>query len=164
MIHVKNLFKQYGHGAGAVKALKGVDLKVEQGEFVAIMGRSGSGKSTLLRILGLLDMPTGGEVHIDGVNTLKMGEKEKARFRLEKLGYVFQEQSLITELNILENVYLPAVADLDRSDYKQRAREILEVVGLKERVSHYPSEISGRTAEGGHSTGAYQPTQNPLCR
>jgi putative ABC transport system ATP-binding protein len=143
MIHVKNLFKQYGHGAGAVKALKGVDLKVEQGEFVAIMGRSGSGKSTLLRILGLLDMPTGGEVHIDGVNTLKMGEKEKARFRLEKLGYVFQEQSLITELNILENVYLPAVADLDRSDYKQRAREILEVVGLKERVSHYPSEISG---------------------
>jgi len=143
MIHVKNLFKQYGHGAGAVKALKGVDLKVEQGEFVAIMGRSGSGKSTLLRILGLLDMPTGGEVHIDGVNTLKMGEKEKARFRLEKLGYVFQEQSLIAELNILENVYLPAVADLDRSDYKRRAREILEVVGLKERVSHYPSEISG---------------------
>ena len=143
MIHVKNLFKQYGHGASAVKALKGVDLKVEQGEFVAIMGRSGSGKSTLLRILGLLDMPTGGEVHIDGVNTLKMGEKEKARFRLEKLGYVFQEQSLIAELNILENVYLPAVADLDRSDYKRRAREILEVVGLKERVSHYPSEISG---------------------
>ena len=143
MIHVKNLFKQYGHGASAVKALKGVDLKVEQGEFVAIMGRSGSGKSTLLCILGLLDMPTGGEVHIDGVNTLKMGEKEKARFRLEKLGYVFQEQSLIAELNILENVYLPAVADLDRSDYKRRAREILEVVGLKERVSHYPSEISG---------------------
>jgi len=143
MINVINLFKQYGHGAGAVKALKGVDLKVEQGEFVAIMGRSGSGKSTLLRILGLLDMPTDGEVHIDGINTLKMGEKEKARFRLEKLGYVFQEQSLIAELNILENVYLPAVADLDRSDYKKRAREILEVVGLKERVRHYPSEISG---------------------
>lgn len=101
MINVINLFKQYGHGAGAVKALKGVDLKVEQGEFVAIMGRSGSGKSTLLRILGLLDMPTDGEVHIDGINTLKMGEKEKARFRLEKLGYVFQEQSLIAELNIL---------------------------------------------------------------
>jgi putative ABC transport system ATP-binding protein len=116
---------------------------VEQGEFVAIMGRSGSGKSTLLRILGLLDMPTNGEVHIDGVNALKMGEKEKARFRLEKLGYVFQEQSLIAELNILENVYLPAVADLDNGDYKKRAREILEVVGLKDRVRHYPSEISG---------------------
>lgn len=143
MINVKNLFKQYGHGPSAVKALKGVDLKVEQGEFVAIMGRSGSGKSTLLRILGLLDMPTDGEIHIDGINALKMGEREKARFRLEKLGYVFQEQSLIAELTILENVYLPAVADLDRSDYKRRALEILEVVGLKERISHYPSEISG---------------------
>jgi putative ABC transport system ATP-binding protein len=143
MINVKNLFKQYGHGAGAVKALKGVDLKVEQGEFVAIMGRSGSGKSTLLRILGLLDLPTDGEILIDGVNALKLGEKEKARFRLEKLGYVFQEQSLIAELNVLENVYLPAVADLDQGDYKQRARMILEIVGLGERVSHYPSEISG---------------------
>lgn len=143
MILVKNLLKQYGHGPNAVHALKGIDLKVEEGEFVAIMGRSGSGKSTLLRILGLLDMPSGGEVQIDGINALKLAEKEKARFRLERLGYVFQEQSLIAELTILENVYLPAVADLDRGDYKQRAREILEVVGLKERVGHYPSEISG---------------------
>lgn len=143
MIEVKNLLKTYGHGHNAVHALKGVDLKVEQGEFVAIMGRSGSGKSTLLRILGLLDQPTGGHISIDGIDALKLHEKDRAKFRLEKLGYVFQEHSLIPELNVLENVYLPAVADLDRTDYKKRAVEILEIVGLKDRITHYPSEISG---------------------
>ena len=143
MISVRDLHKQYGHGAGAVLALKGVDLQVQQGEFIAIMGRSGSGKSTLLRILGLLDMPTGGEVQIDGINTLRLAEKEKARFRLERLGYVFQEHSLIAELSVLENVYLPAVSDLSNTNYKKRAKEILEIVGLKDRVRHYPSEISG---------------------
>jgi len=143
MILVKNLLKQYGHGPNAVHALKGIDLKVEEGEFIAIMGRSGSGKSTLLRILGLLDMPSGGEVQIDGINALKLAEKEKARFRLERLGYVFQEHSLIAELSVLENVYLPAVSDLSKTNYKKRAKEILEIVGLKDRVRHYPSEISG---------------------
>ena len=143
MILVKNLLKQYGHGPNAVQALKGIDLKVEEGEFIAIMGRSGSGKSTLLRILGLLDMPSGGEVQIDGINALKLAEKEKARFRLQRLGYVFQEHSLIAELTVLENVYLPAVSDLANTNYKRRAREILEIVGLKDRVRHYPSEISG---------------------
>jgi len=143
MILVKNLHKQYGHGPSAVQALKGIDLKVEEGEFIAIMGRSGSGKSTLLRILGLLDMPSGGEVQIDGINALKLTEKEKARFRLQMLGYVFQEHSLIAELSVLENVYLPAVSDLSNTNYKKRAKEILEIVGLKDRVRHYPSEISG---------------------
>jgi len=143
MILVKNLLKQYGHGPSAVQALKGIDLKVEEGEFIAIMGRSGSGKSTLLRILGLLDMPSGGEVQIDGINALKLAEKEKARFRLQRLGYVFQEHSLIAELTVLENVYLPAVSDLANTNYKRRAKEILEIVGLKDRVRHYPSEISG---------------------
>ena len=143
MIFVKNVLKQYGHGPSAVQALKGIDLKVEEGEFIAIMGRSGSGKSTLLRILGLLDMPSSGEVQIDGINTLQLAEKEKARFRLERLGYVFQEHSLIAELSVLENVYLPAVSDLSNTNYKKRAKEILEIVGLKDRVRHYPSEISG---------------------
>jgi len=143
MISVKNLIKNYGHGHSAVQALKGIDLKIAAGEFVAIMGRSGSGKSTLLRILGLLDMPTGGEVKIDGVDALKLAEKERARFRLEKLGYVFQEHSLISELNVLENVYLPAVADLANINYRKRAKEILDMVGLKDRIRHYPSEISG---------------------
>jgi putative ABC transport system ATP-binding protein len=107
------------------------------------MGRSGSGKSTLLRILGLLDMPSGGEVKIDGVDALKLAEKDRARFRLKKLGYVFQEHSLIAELNVLENVYLPAVADLADTNYRKRAKEILDLVGLKDRLRHYPAEISG---------------------
>jgi putative ABC transport system ATP-binding protein len=143
MIIVKNLLKTYGHGSSAVHALKGVDLQVSEGEFVAIMGRSGSGKSTLLRILGLLDLPTGGEISIDGIDALKLHEKDRAKFRLERLGYVFQEHSLISELNVLENVYLPAVADLSRNNYKNRAEEILEIVGLKDRIGHFPSEISG---------------------
>jgi putative ABC transport system ATP-binding protein len=143
VIIVKNLLKTYGHGSSAVHALKGVDLQVSEGEFVAIMGRSGSGKSTLLRILGLLDLPTGGEIFIDGIDALKLHEKDRAKFRLERLGYVFQEHSLISELNVLENVYLPAVADLARNNYKNRAEEILDIVGLKDRIGHFPSEISG---------------------
>jgi putative ABC transport system ATP-binding protein len=143
MIVVRNLLKTYGHGPSAVHALKGVNLDVQVGEFVAIMGRSGCGKSTLLRILGLLDQPQEGEIHIDGIDPLVLHEKDKAKFRLEKLGYVFQEQSLISELTVLENVYLPAVADLANKGYKKRAEEILEIVGLKDRISHYPSEISG---------------------
>ena len=143
MIVVKKLLKTYGHGHNAIQALKGVDLEVSEGEFVAIMGRSGSGKSTLLRILGLLDQPTGGEIYIDGVNALKLHEMDRARFRLDKLGYVFQEHSLIPELTVLENVYLPAVVDLGNNGYKKRAEEILEIVGLKDRITHFPSEISG---------------------
>ncbi len=143
MIIVRNLLKHYGHGRGSVHALKGIDMEVAEGEFVAIMGRSGSGKSTLLRIMGLLDMPTAGKLQIDGIDAITLAEQKRARFRLEKLGYVFQEHSLIAELNVLENVYLPAVGDLGRADYKQRAEEILEIVGLKDRINHYPSEISG---------------------
>ncbi len=143
MIVVRDLLKHYGRGRGSVQALKGIDMEIAEGEFVAIMGRSGSGKSTLLRIMGLLDMPTAGKLQIDGVDALKLAEQKKAHFRLKKMGYVFQEHSLIAELNVLENVYLPAVGDLGRTDYKQRAAEILEIVGLKDRISHYPSEISG---------------------
>jgi putative ABC transport system ATP-binding protein len=143
MIAVKNLLKTYGHGAGAVHALKGIDLNVQEGEFVAIMGRSGSGKSTLLRILGLLDLPTCGEVHIDGVDAAGLHEKDRAKFRLERLGYVFQEHSLVSELTVLENVFLPAVAVFNKNNYKQRATEILDIVGLHDRMDHYPSEISG---------------------
>lgn len=143
MIVVRNLLKTYGHGTNAVHALKGVNLDVQEGEFVAIMGRSGCGKSTLLRILGLLDQPTDGEIRIDGIDAMRLPEKDRARFRLEKLGYVFQEQSLVSELNVLENVYLPAVVEISNNNYKKRAAELLEIVGLKDRITHYPSEISG---------------------
>jgi putative ABC transport system ATP-binding protein len=143
MIIVRDILKHYGYGSSAVQALKGIDMEIAEGEFVAIMGRSGSGKSTLLRIMGLLDMPTAGALKVDGVDALKLDEKKKARFRLEKLGYVFQEHSLIAELNVLENVFLPAVGYIGSTDYRQRAKKILEIVGLKDRTSHYPNEISG---------------------
>jgi len=143
MISVKNLHKIYGHGSAATHALKGVNLDIEAGEFVAIMGRSGSGKSTLLHILGLLDMPTSGNILVDQKNVLKLTEGEKARFRLEKLGYVFQEYSLLPEMTILENVYVPAVCLGGENGYRRRASELLEIVGLGDRLKHYPNQASG---------------------
>jgi len=143
MIEVKNLRKVYGQGPLATHALKGINMRVKPGEFVAIMGRSGSGKSTLLHILGLLDRPSDGEIHIEGMDILKLSEQQRARFRLEELGYVFQEYSLIGEMTILENVYLPALCLAQARDYRERAVEMLTTVGLKERLTHYPNEVSG---------------------
>lgn len=145
MIRVKNIQKIYGHGDASVHALKGIDLQVKTGEFIAIMGRSGSGKSTLLHLLGLLDMPSSGEIYIDDVDVLKLSEPQRAGFRLEKLGYVFQEYSLLGELTIMENVCLPAMCSgmRDNGNYKKRAKEILDNVGLGERLNHYPHETSG---------------------
>jgi putative ABC transport system ATP-binding protein len=143
MIKVNNLHKIYNKGQNATHALKGVSLEVESGEFVAIMGRSGSGKSTLLHLLGLLDSPTEGEIFIDNKNVLKLSDEEKAQFRLSRLGYVFQEFSLISEMTILENVYLPAVCLGGKNHYRERARDMLDTVGLGERLNHYPGEISG---------------------
>jgi putative ABC transport system ATP-binding protein len=143
MIFVEDLHKTYGHGPSATHALKGIDFEIEAGQFVAIMGRSGSGKSTLLHILGLLDVPTSGSILIDQKNVLKLTEGEKARFRLEKLGYVFQEYSLLPEMTVLENVYVPAVCLGRENGYRKRATELLEIVGLGERLKHYPNEVSG---------------------
>jgi putative ABC transport system ATP-binding protein len=143
MIKIDNLRKVYGKGPTAIHALKGISMEVKPGEFIAIMGRSGSGKSTLLHIIGLLDTPTAGEISIENRDMLKLSEKERARFRLEKLGYVFQEYSLLGELTVLENVYLPALCLAQENDYRKRAAEILEIVGLEERLHHHPSEISG---------------------
>jgi len=143
VIKVEDLHKVYGHGTMATHALKGIDIEVSPGEFVAIMGRSGSGKSTLLHMLGLLDAPTSGGINIEGANVLKLTEAQKGEFRLRELGYVFQEYSLIGELNILENVYLPALCLNQRTDYRKRAKNMLEIVDLGHRLKHYPSEISG---------------------
>ena len=143
MIETRNINKSYGHGDAAIHALKGMDMSIKQGEFVAIMGRSGAGKSTALHLLGLLDMPTSGEIFIDDVDVLKLNRAERARFRLEKLGYVFQEYSLLGELNILENVYLPALCSTNQKAYRKRAVEMLKLVGLGKRLKHYPDEISG---------------------
>jgi len=144
MISVRNLKKVYGQGPAAVHALKGIDLDVKAGEFVAIMGRSGSGKSTLLHLIGLLDAPTAGEIHIDGTDISKLSEGQKARLRIEKLGYVFQEYSLLGELTLLENVCLPAMSlNGWNNHYRQRATELLSTVGLENRLNHYPHEASG---------------------
>lgn len=143
MISVKNLCKTYGHGLSATQALKGINMEVAAGEFVAIMGRSGSGKSTLLHILGLLDKPTDGDILIENTNVLKLSEPEKTKFRLEELGYVFQEYSLLPEMTILENVYLPALCLGSDKEFKKKATELLQIVDLGERLKHYPNEVSG---------------------
>jgi putative ABC transport system ATP-binding protein len=143
MILARELTKIYGHGPGATHALKGIDLTIRRGEFIAIMGRSGSGKSTLLHMLGLLDSPTKGDIVIDNVEVLKLSEKEKARFRLEKLGYVFQEYSLIEELTAMENVYLPSFCLNEHNGYKKYAAELLEIVGLQDRLTHTAGQLSG---------------------
>jgi putative ABC transport system ATP-binding protein len=143
MLTVENLEKTY-NGKEPVQALKGISFKVESGEFVAIMGRSGSGKSTLLHQLGLIDQPSSGSIMIDGADVSKLSESQKTTFRLQHLGYVFQEYALIAELTALKNVYLPAFA-LGRNgdDYIKRARELLEIVELGKRLNHYPDELSG---------------------
>ena len=143
MIKVINLKKVYP-GKVPTIALKGISFEVKKGEFVAVMGRSGSGKSTVLHQLGLLDDPTEGELLIDGIDALRFSDSEKTMYRLEKLGYVFQEYALIAELTALENVYLPALAlGGDHESYKKRAQEMLAIVGLEKRLEHYPNELSG---------------------
>ena len=141
MIKVENLIKTYP-GEVPTLALKGVSLEIAEGEFVALMGRSGSGKSTLLHQLGLLDMPTSGSVVINKFNVLTLSDSERTRFRLQHLGYVFQEYALIAEFTALENVSFPAMAFGDDSA-KERAEHLLDLVGLKDRMNHYPSEMSG---------------------
>ena len=143
MIKVENIKKVYP-GKVPTPALSGVSFEVQTGEQVAIMGRSGSGKSTLLHQLGLIDTPTEGRIIIDGIDVLKLSDADKTAFRLKNLGYVFQDYALVAELNALENVYFPAfVLGADRDGYKKRARNILEFVGLEDRVHHYPNELSG---------------------
>jgi len=144
MISAKKLERVYTTGVIKTYALKNISIDIKEGEFVAIMGPSGSGKSTLLHQLGLLDIPTNGEIIIDGEDVVSLSDNERTRFRLEKLGYVFQSYNLIPELTALENVYItPMAKGQDSEEYKQRAEEILEKVGLGDRINHYPSELSG---------------------
>jgi len=142
-IEVKDLVRTY-EGKVPTYALKKATFNIERGAFVAIMGRSGSGKSTLLHQLSLLDTPTSGSLLLDSTNVLALSEKDKTVYRLEHLGYIFQEYALIMELSALENVYLPALAlGSGASKYKARAKELLSLVGLAERFDHYPHELSG---------------------
>jgi putative ABC transport system ATP-binding protein len=144
MIEAKDVRRTFLMGKVEVKALKGISLNIGKGEFVAIVGSSGSGKTTLLNQLGLLDTPTTGEVFIDSTNVSELTDKQKIRFRLNNLGYVFQDYALIPTLTGLENVYLPLMMQgLKQDDVMEKATSILEAVGLADRMHHLPSEMSG---------------------
>jgi putative ABC transport system ATP-binding protein len=144
MITAESLSRTYHMGAVDVQALRGVSFAIERGEFVGIMGPSGSGKSTLLHVLGLLDEPTTGSLTVDGVDVLALSERKRTQFRLERLGYVFQDYALIGELTALENVFLTSlVRGAGRDEYTRTAREILDEVGLLERADHLQYELSG---------------------
>ena len=140
MLQLKGVKKIYYMGNIEVPALRGVDLDIDSGEFVAIMGPSGSGKSTMLNMLGLLDSPTSGKIVIDGVDVSSLDENGRADFRLRKLGFVFQFFSLLMELKTVENVALPMIMDERKFD---RAAVLLDLVGMGDRLEHYPSELSG---------------------
>ncbi|NQE06744.1 putative ABC transporter ATP-binding protein [ANME-1 cluster archaeon GoMg1] len=144
MIRTENLTKVYQMGDAEVYALHDVNLEIQEGEFIAIIGPSGSGKSTLLNMIGCLDTPTSGAVFIDGIDTGKLSENGLAEIRREKIGFIFQQFNLVHTLNALENVALPMFfAGVKRETRLKRAEELLANVGLGDRIYHKPSEMSG---------------------
>ncbi len=144
MIEAKTLTKTYVNGSLSNTVLREVSLCVEEGEFVAIMGRSGAGKSTLLYQLSLLDTPTSGEVFLDGVAVSTLSDKARTTFRLERLGYVFQDYALVPELSALENTAVPLLMQgQKKSDAYRAAGDALARVGLSDRLHNLPSQLSG---------------------
>jgi putative ABC transport system ATP-binding protein len=145
MIEITDLQRIYHMGNVEVRALDGVTLNIEKGEFLGIMGASGSGKTTLLHLVGLLDNPTSGRITIDGLDILSLTDYEKTMFRLYKLGYVFQDYALVPDLTVMENVSLPAMLRKDRSEeqVKKDSFSILQKIGLCDRRDHLPRELSG---------------------
>lgn len=144
MIETKDIHKSFG----TLKVLKGIDLRIEKGEIVAIVGASGAGKTTLLQIIGTLDAADKGDVIIDGHLVGKLREKEVSRFRNEHIGFIFQFHHLLPEFTALENVCMPAfIKGLGRREAEQKAMELLEFMGLANRHHHKPSELSGGEAQ-----------------
>ena len=140
MIEVKDIWKSFGE----LEVLKGVNLKVEDGEILAIVGKSGAGKTTLLQIIGTLDRPTKGDVIIDGTNVFGMKDKDLAAFRNKHIGFIFQFHQLLPEFTALENVCIPAMIGREKeSDYKPRAEKLLRELGLADRMEHKSNELSG---------------------
>ena len=143
-IVIQDIVKTYQMGDSIVRALAGVNLTVEEGEFTAIMGPSGSGKSTLMNILGCLDRPTSGSYKLDGAEVATLGDDELAVTRNKKIGFVFQNFNLLSRMSALNNVALPMVyAGIPNKERLERARKNLEMVGLGSRVHHKPNELSG---------------------
>lgn len=144
MISIKNLNKIYKTGSVEVHALKDVNLEINHGEFIAIMGHSGSGKSTLMNIIGCLDRPTSGKYLLDGIEIDKQGADDLSLIRNKKIGFVFQAFNLIPRTSVLRNVELPMIyAKVKGDQRRKKALELLEKVGLEDRTSHMPNELSG---------------------
>ena len=142
VLETQELKKYYGSGDTLVKALDGVDLRVENGEFVAIVGTSGSGKSTLLHILGGLDRPTGGSVRVEGKDIFSLKDEELTIFRRRKIGFVFQAYNLVPVLSAYENIILPIQLDGGQVD-KDYVGRVIEALGLEQRLNSLPSQLSG---------------------
>lgn len=144
LIEFKDIHKTYQMGDEIVRAVDGVDLIIDRGEFVAIVGQSGSGKSTMMNIIGCLDVPTSGTYLLNGTDVSSMKDDELAAIRNKMLGFIFQQYNLIPKLSVLENVELPLMyAGLKESEQKKRALEALEKVGLSEKYKNLPSQLSG---------------------
>jgi lipoprotein-releasing system ATP-binding protein len=140
MIEVKNIHKSFGD----LEVLKGVNLKVNKGEIVAIIGKSGAGKTTLLQIIGTLDRPTTGQVFVDNTDVFAMKDKDLAAFRNQHIGFIFQFHQLLPEFTALENVCIPAmIARQKEAEYMPRAEKLLRELGLGDRLQHKPNELSG---------------------
>ena len=140
MINVKDIHKSFG----SLEVLKGVDLEIQKGEIVSIIGKSGAGKTTLLQIIGTLDKANSGKVEINGVDVSGLNEKELAEFRNKHIGFIFQFHQLLPEFNALENVMMPAmIGRMDWKEAEKRATQLLTDLGLGERLSHKPNELSG---------------------
>jgi putative ABC transport system ATP-binding protein len=146
-VRLVDLTKHYRRGSEVIRALDGVALDIEKGEFVAVVGRSGSGKTTMLDLMGLLLRPTSGSLFIDDIDTGKLGDRERARVRARRVGFVFQEYNLLSGLNVLENVMLPLRYVKDGKNGRTRAVELVERVGLSDRLRHRPAELSGGQAQ-----------------
>jgi lipoprotein-releasing system ATP-binding protein len=143
IIQIKNLTKIFSDGV-EIKALDGVNLDIERGEFLSIIGPSGSGKSTLLNLIGILDTPTSGTVLLNGVDVTKMSDKERSRTRNRELGFIFQYHHLLPDFNALENVMMPLlISGVKSSKAREVARKVLDEVGLGDRMEHRPNQLSG---------------------
>jgi putative ABC transport system ATP-binding protein len=145
IIDIQSLKKNYYVGEVTVHALRGVDLKINQGEFIAIMGASGSGKSTMLNIIGCLDQPSEGDYYLDGVSVAGMTKNERAAIRNRKIGFVFQSYNLLARTSALDNVELPLMynSGIRARERREKAIAALEAVGLTDRMDHLPNQLSG---------------------
>lgn len=143
MLEVKRVSKDYPAPNGTLEILSEISFSLSRGDAVSIVGPSGSGKSTLLYILGALEPPTGGTVTLDGTNPFQLKQKELAAFRNKQIGFVFQDHCLLPQCSVLENVLTPTLVAEDRIDYAERARELLDQVGLSGRLDHRPAQLSG---------------------